>query len=759
MVGFKLRQVLHFVACFLVVASTQAQTPQSQKPSDSSADTIKLSADVVVVDAQVIDRKSHEFIRGLKPQDFDLFEDEALQRIEFFSQDKLPLSIVLLVDISPSVRPVIEKIREGALQALQHLRPEDEIALMAFAGWTELIQDFTRERQLIQDKLGTALDRHGSGTRIHEAVGKAARQMRYATNPASRRVIIAITDNQGSMDRYRDPVSEEEVRQTVMESGATVCGIIVRSLLNVADAIIFQHPQIQAVRKRTSVNPYVEQTGGELASASKDEVNVRLGEMLDHLRTRYSLGYSPTNQNYDGKFRKIRLGLSAEARKRFGSDVAVNARQGYYAADRESEELLANDTPETKQPDPLTQPAGSPVTSAPAAAAETPSTSSASHTVTAPEPRRAEPAATSPMLLLEPDPEPPPNPYSHLVLLDVHAINKKTGAAADNLAKTDFELDDNGARSEIVHFSRGEMPLSLILLIDVGGKTPYVMSSLRRNIAQWVRRLGPDDEIALMGFGGSAAVVQEFTRNRKLIAAGIRDFADVARQKGVGYGQDRTTAVFQAAEYMEKAANPISRRVIITITDDSPRSLTVAESGSTARLLLDSQCVVYAMVTKGLRPSRKREVAAAAAQGAIYSLGNPVSIAIQVLTKLGTEALMDAILKDRSFGQMIQKTGGIAMKIDGEDANEQFASLLGRIKSRYVLGIAQPPERLSVAPSATVTQSGFHTVKLKLTPEGARRHGDLSVATVQGYYARVPEHNTDPSAAAVAGKQDQKSPH
>src|SRR5215831_1963765 len=337
------RQICVTGACFLLVVSVLAQ--ETQNPKGQPNDTIKLRAELVVVDAQVVDKRSREFIRGLKPQDFDLLEDGALQRIEFFGQDQLPLSIVLLVDISPSVRPVIQKIREGALQALQHLKADDEVALMVFCGWTELIQDFTKNRQVIVDQLGVAMQKKGGGTRIHEAIAKAARQMRYATNPVSRRVIIAVTDNQGSMDRYRDAISEEEVSQTVMESGATICAVIVRSLLNVADDIIFQTPQIQDKWKRTSVNPYAEQTGGEIAGASKDEISVRLGEVLDHLRSRYSLGYVPTNQNHNGKFRRIKLALSPEAKRRLGGEITVNARQGYYAVDEESEALLAEARP------------------------------------------------------------------------------------------------------------------------------------------------------------------------------------------------------------------------------------------------------------------------------------------------------------------------------------------------------------------------------------------------------------------------------
>ncbi|MCI0487673.1 MAG: VWA domain-containing protein [Blastocatellia bacterium] len=743
-----LRQFLRFVLYLLLVGSLQAQT--SQTTNDSQETSIKLRADLVVIDAQVIDKRSREFIRGLKAQDFDLFEDEAGQRIEFLSQGELPLSIVLLVDVSPSVRPVIEKIREGALQSLTRLNPEDEVALMAFSGWTELIQDFTRDRQLILDKLGEALEKKGSGTRIHEAIARAARQMRYVTNPKGRRAIIVITDNQGSMDRYRDAISEEEVRQTVMESGATVCGIVVRSLLNVADAIIFQHPEIQERSKRTSVNPYAEQTGGEIGGAGKDEINARLGEMLDHLRSRYGLGYFSTNQNYNGKFRRIELKLSADARKRLGKGIVISTRQGYYAIDSESEALLAeDDPPEEKNPDnrtqPLTDPSPSSVSAAePKGAAASPD-------------KLAVPPDAELLVSEPPQPVSPPHPYSHLVMLDLHAINRKTGAVADNLVSEDFELYDNGSKKEIIHFSRGELPLSVVLLIDVGGKTPYVMSSLRRSIAQWLRLLGPDDEIALMGFGGSAALIQGFTKDRKLIAAGIRDFADTARQKGVGNGQDRTVAVFHAAEYMDKAANPISRRVIITITDDSPRSYTTAESGATARVLLDSRSVVYAMVTKGPRPSRKRQVITSAAEGALYGLGNPISIAIHIFTKMGSRALLDAILKDRAFGQMIQKTGGAAVKIDGEDATENLVFLLDQIKKRYVVGIIAP-DAPTVTPSDAAAQDSFHTLKLKLTSEGLKRHGELTVTTSQGYYLRVAEPSEDSDVANDAGKPAPKNP-
>src|SRR5215510_1369743 len=246
------RKLLGLALLSLLSFSTLAQTEDQQQ------ETIKIKTDLVTLDALVTDKKTREIIRNLTIQDFELFEDDAKQQIEHFSQDKLPLSVVLLLDISPSVHPVIEEIQKGALQALGHLKAEDEVALMVFAGVAELIQDFTKDRKAIADKVGMALTRDGHGTRIHEAIGAAARQFKHATIPTSRRVVIVITDNQGSMNRKYDNVSEAEIKDALLESGATVCGVIVRSFLNVLDGILFQHPALQEHFKRTTVNPHSE---------------------------------------------------------------------------------------------------------------------------------------------------------------------------------------------------------------------------------------------------------------------------------------------------------------------------------------------------------------------------------------------------------------------------------------------------------------------------------------------------------------------
>ena len=78
----------------------------AQEPAQSS-EVVKINTDLVVLDAQVLRKKDGRAINSLKREDFLLSEDGQRQEIVHFSQDRLPLSILLLLDLSASVRPVI----------------------------------------------------------------------------------------------------------------------------------------------------------------------------------------------------------------------------------------------------------------------------------------------------------------------------------------------------------------------------------------------------------------------------------------------------------------------------------------------------------------------------------------------------------------------------------------------------------------------------------------------------------------------------
>ena len=74
---------------------------------------------VVLVDVQVLSKKTRQPVSSLTPRDFAVYEDGVQQRIILVNHDEFPLSVVFLFDLTDSVQPVLQPLAEGALTALQ----------------------------------------------------------------------------------------------------------------------------------------------------------------------------------------------------------------------------------------------------------------------------------------------------------------------------------------------------------------------------------------------------------------------------------------------------------------------------------------------------------------------------------------------------------------------------------------------------------------------------------------------------------------
>jgi Ca-activated chloride channel family protein len=315
----RIRAVLtsYFAVCVLVsLLSVQTGHAQDIDPND----VIRVNTDLVVFDAQVIDKKTRKVFGGLRREDFEIYEENIRQPIVYFSQDQLPLSVLLLLDISRSVTPIIEQVGAGANEALQRLKPEDEVAVMAFADNPKLIQSFTKDRRVAAEKISEAGTTDlGHGTYLNEALHAAEQAMNNASNPTNRRAIIVITDNIAPAGGH---FGKDKVINDLLESGTVVYGLIVRAALGK----VFNVLSFGTIH---GVNEYCEETGGEVLGADQKEVNNRLAEMFTRLRTRYTLGYRPPESNEEGKFRRVKVQLTPPIMKT-NKKLVVRARTGYY---------------------------------------------------------------------------------------------------------------------------------------------------------------------------------------------------------------------------------------------------------------------------------------------------------------------------------------------------------------------------------------------------------------------------------------------
>jgi VWFA-related protein len=322
----------------LLSFASGAQTADIQTP------VYRVDVHVVQVDAQVLSKKTRQAARELKKEDFELYEDNVRQHVSSFSQDTLPLSVVLLFDLTDSVRPVLKSLADGALEALQHLKPEDEVTVMVYAASAQVLQQATTDRALAVAAIAKASRMEsGEAAFFNEGIFQAAEQLTKGKNPSSRRVIIWLTDdvpNIPSEDsvplRYRTslngamPHSQAEAMRHLLQTSTVVCSLVKQSDLSVSgESGLMSKPAERMLHPPGEVYKYAASTGGQVIEFKKKELKEKLALLIDDLRMRYSLGYHPSGQKPKGKYCAIKVKLAPEAKKAVGN-VVVEARQGYY---------------------------------------------------------------------------------------------------------------------------------------------------------------------------------------------------------------------------------------------------------------------------------------------------------------------------------------------------------------------------------------------------------------------------------------------
>src|SRR5436309_16085996 len=124
--------VTSLVLVIVIAGYSLAQSSQSQ-------DTLKVIVDLVNVQFSVTDRHGR-FVPGLTAQDFKVEEDGRRQEIRNFAREnELSLTLALLIDTSPSVRPVFDEEKLTAASFLESILHEKDLAQIGRASCRERV--------------------------------------------------------------------------------------------------------------------------------------------------------------------------------------------------------------------------------------------------------------------------------------------------------------------------------------------------------------------------------------------------------------------------------------------------------------------------------------------------------------------------------------------------------------------------------------------------------------------------------------------
>src|SRR5688572_23705132 len=151
-----------------------------------------------------------------------------------------------------------------------------------------------------------------------------------------------------------------------------------------------------------------------------------------------------------------------------------------------------------------------------------------------------------------------------LIRVDAQVVDR-SNRPITGLTAQDFVVLENGAPQEIKNFAREEMPIDILMLIDVSGSMQSHVERVASAAREALNVLGPEDRVAIMVFDRSTRVRLPFQKDRRQIESGL---SGILHQESFDGGTDIYRGLQDAISYVSRQARRDARRAIVILTDD-----------------------------------------------------------------------------------------------------------------------------------------------------------------------------------------------
>ncbi|MEE8583605.1 MAG: VWA domain-containing protein [Acidobacteriota bacterium] len=303
---------MRFCALFLLFFhSLIGQGLLAQQPPP----TFRIKADFIKVPVTVFDHKG-KLINTLTRDDFRLLDEGRERPIENFVLDKAPVHVVLLLDVSGSVREEIKEIKQAAIRFASAFESEDRIAIISFADKIEVLQPWTNRQKRIRKSLKKL--KPGYRTALWDALMQTSSKM--LEQASGRKVIILLTDGLDN-ESY---ANYDDVIENLVSSGISLYIVSrtrlvlpkvaessrVRFLNRVMKQVLKEDKNFVDVyfrEKETSMNHLAESTGGRVFFPERlVELRSSYAQVARELKNQYVLTFAPPSAS-DKRFRRIEV--------------------------------------------------------------------------------------------------------------------------------------------------------------------------------------------------------------------------------------------------------------------------------------------------------------------------------------------------------------------------------------------------------------------------------------------------------------------
>ena len=272
---------------------------------DDSPLRLRVEVDTVILRVTVTD-PLNRYVVGLEKDHFRVFENKLEQTLTHFSNDLSPISVGIILDMSGSMGDNILSARSSVIRFLEQGDPQDEYFLLTFNDRAALVRDFTNRSENIQNEVSIQTPK--GRTALYDAVYYGLEKISEGRHP--KKALIVITDGEDNSSRY----TFSELKEFVKESDAQIYVIGERGDMGYGRGIISEIVRLTGARAFFPNN--------------FKQLDYFCDLIHSELRNQYLVGYTPTDREFDGSWRKIKVELDPPDGM---PKLRVRAREGYFA--------------------------------------------------------------------------------------------------------------------------------------------------------------------------------------------------------------------------------------------------------------------------------------------------------------------------------------------------------------------------------------------------------------------------------------------
>lgn len=297
--------------------------PVPEKPADKIESVFKKKGEVlpegiatfksdvtrVQVDVAVLDNKGR-FIPNIPAGNFRILEDGVPQQLADFSMGEAPLTVALVIEFSNLYQQYWTESWYQTLTAaygfLETLKPEDYVAVVAYDLRPEILSDFSTDKRAAQEAMQRLRIAAYSESNLYDAVVDTADRM---SEIEGRKAIVLIASGVDTFSK----LTFDKTRRALQTAGVPIYSIgLMQAMREWYDARGALGPiaRLDFLQADNQMRTFAKETGGQsFFPRFYGEFPSIFGAISQSLRNQYALAYTPSNQERDGKFRKIKVEL------------------------------------------------------------------------------------------------------------------------------------------------------------------------------------------------------------------------------------------------------------------------------------------------------------------------------------------------------------------------------------------------------------------------------------------------------------------